>query len=119
MASDPEAAGGLAAVEARLRAMLEPYTGRLEWATIYGLPTLRRPGAAAHDWFAFVKPASRHVSLFLLPVHTWPDLLDGCSEELLARKTGASTFGFRSLPDELAAELEALLARAFERYAAG
>ena len=108
--------GDLAAVEARLRRLLEPYAGRLETGTIYGLPVLRRPGAAAHDWFAFVKPAARHVSLFLLPMHTWPELLDGCSPELVRAKTGASAFNFRSLPDPLAVEMEALLARAFERY---
>ncbi len=111
-------ADDLAAVEARLRALLEPYAATLETATIYGLPTLRRPGAKAHDWFAFVKPAAKHVSLFLLPVHTWPDLLDGCSAELRARKSGASTFAFKALPDNLAADVEALLARAFERYVA-
>ncbi len=105
------------AVEARLRAMLTPYESRLEWATIYGIPTLRRPGAKAHDWFAFVKPAAKHVSLFLLPVHEHPELLDGCSPELRARKTGASTFNFRALPDDLAGDVEALLARAFEVYA--
>jgi hypothetical protein len=119
LTADPgTGAARLAGVEARLRVMLEPYAGRLETATIYGLPTLRRPGAKAHDWFAFVKPAGRHVSLFLLPVRTWPDLLAGCSSELLSRKTGASTFTFRALPDELASEVEALLARACERYEA-
>ncbi len=65
-----------------------------------------------------MKPAAKHVSLFLLPVHTHPELLEGCSPALLARKTGASTFTFRSLPEEQALELEALLARAFEVYAA-
>ncbi len=115
----PASAAELAEAEARLRAMLEPYAGRLEWATIYGLPTLRRPGAKAHDWFAFVKPTTKHVSLFLLPVHTWPELLEGSSAALRARKSGASTFGFTSLPDGLAADVEALLARAFARYAAG
>ncbi len=114
----PAAAADLAAVEARLRAMLEPYESRLEWATIYNLPTLRRPGAKGHDWFAFVKPAAKHVSLFQLPMHTWPELLDGCSPELLRAKTGASAFNFRTLPDDLAADVEALLARAFERYMA-
>jgi len=117
-AAQGASAADLAAVEARLLAMLEPYAAQLEWATIYGLPTLRRSGARAHDWFAFVKPAAKHVSLFLLPVHTWPDLLDGCSPELLARKTGASTFAFRALPDPLAADVGALLARAFSRYVA-
>jgi hypothetical protein len=113
------ASAELAAVEARLRSLLEPYAGRLEGATIYGLPTLRRPGAKAHDWFAFVKPGAGHVSLFLLPIRTWPDLLDDCPAALLARKSGASTFTFKALPEDLASAVEALLARAFERYAAG
>ncbi|MHB8958946.1 MAG: hypothetical protein ACYDAN_04900 [Candidatus Limnocylindrales bacterium] len=108
----------LPAVEARLRAMLTPYEPLLEWATIYNLPTLRRPGAKGHDWFAFVKPAAKHVSLFLLPVHAHPELLEACSPALLARKTGASTFNFTSLPDALAAEVEALLARAYVVYTA-
>ncbi len=119
MAGRGETVSDLAEVEARLRALLAPYESRLEWATIYGLPTLRRPGAKAHDWFAFVKPAAKHVSLFLLPVHTHPELLEGCSPELLRCKTGASTFNFRALPDALAADVEALLARAFDRYTAG
>ncbi len=108
---------GLPAVEARLRAMLTPYERHLAWATIYNVPTLRRPGARAHDWFAFVKPAAKHVSLFLLPVHTHPALLERCSPALLARKTGASTFAFKTLPDDLAADVEALLARAYAVYA--
>ena len=68
--------------------ILDPYRDRLEPATIYNLPTLRRPGAKAHDWFAFVKPASKHVSFFLMPIVTWPDLLDGCSDALLERRPG-------------------------------
>lgn len=115
----PAATDNLSAVEARLRAMLVPYEARLEWATIYGNLALRRPGANAHNWFAFVKPASKHVSLFLLPVHQHPELLDGCPHALLARKTGEATFTFKELPDDLAADVEALLARAFEVYTSG
>ena len=107
----------LAAVEARLRAILGPYEDRLEWATIYGIPTLRRPGADAHQWFAFVKPAAKHVGFYLLPVHTWPDLADDLSPALSKRKTGKSTFTFPSLDEELATELEGLVARAYQRYA--
>lgn len=109
-------AADLAAVEARLDAILEPYRAKLEPATIYGLPTLRRPGARAHDWFAFVKPAARHVSFFLMPMVTWPDLLDGCSPELLARRKALSAFNFAAVDEPLFAELEALVARAYERY---
>jgi len=111
-------AGDLAAVEVRLREILMPYEGRLEWATIYGNRALRRPGAKAHDWFAFVKPASRHVSLYLMPVHTRPELLESISPALRQRQTGKTTFGFRAIDDAEMAELEHLVARAFEAYIA-
>ena len=84
----------LAAVEARLERILDPYRDRLETASIYNIPTLRRTGAKAHDWFAFVKPASKHVSFFLMPIVTWPDLLDGCSDALLKRRQAKSAFNF-------------------------
>jgi hypothetical protein len=38
--------GELAGVQARLDAILEPYRGQLETFEIYGVPMLRRPGAA-------------------------------------------------------------------------
>ncbi len=108
----------LAAVEARLNAILDPYRDRLETATIYNIPTLRRAGAKAHDWFAFVKPASKHVSFFLMPIVTWPDLLDGCSEALRKRRQAKSAFNFATVDEALFRELEALVARAFARYTA-
>ncbi len=64
-----------------------------------------------------MKPAAKHVSFFLLPVHTWPELRDGLSPALTKRLTGASTFAFKALDEELFVELEALVARAYERYA--
>jgi hypothetical protein len=106
----------LVAVEARLQAVLDPYRDRLEAATIYGNPMLRRPGAKAHDWFAFVKPASRHVGFFLLPVHTWPDLADSLSLGLRKHLTGKSAFTFPAVDETEMAELEGLVARAFDRY---
>lgn len=108
----------LGAIEARLRAILAPYEDSLEWATIYGMPTLRRPGANAHQWFAFVKPASRHVGFYLLPVHTWPELRDGLSPALAQRLSGKVAFTFPALDEDLATELEGLVARAFDRYLA-
>jgi hypothetical protein len=117
MAAAPSA-GALAALEARLRAILDPYRGRLETATVYGIPTLRRRGANAHQWFAFVKPATRHVGFFLLPVHTWPELRDGLSPALARHLTGKATFTFTTVDEPLFAELESLVARAFDRYLA-
>ena len=108
--------GDLAAVEARLRAILEPYRDRLERGTIYGVVTLRRPGAKAHDWFAGVQMANGYVKLNFLPMHEHPELLDGVSPALRKRKTGASLFRFTSVDEGLFAEVEALLARGFEVY---
>lgn len=110
--------GDLAAIEARLERILDPYRDRLEPATIYSIPMLRRRGAKAQDWFAFVKPASKHVSFFLLPVHTWPDLVEPLSPALRKRLTGKSAFNFRSVDEAEMTELQALVARAFERYMA-
>jgi 7-keto-8-aminopelargonate synthetase-like enzyme len=109
----------LADVEARLRAILEPYRDRLEEGQIYGVTTLRRRGAKAHDWFAGVQAANGYVKFNFLPMHGHPALLDGISPDLRRRKTGASVFRFTEVDDALLAELEALVARGFDAYAGG
>jgi hypothetical protein len=106
----------LTEVEVRLRGLLTPYEDRLEWASIYGIPTLRRPGAGAHHWFAFVKPASKHVSLYLLPVHEHAALRSSLSPALAKRLSGRSTFAFAAVDEALFSELEAVLARAYDIY---
>ena len=107
----------LAPVEARLRAILEAYRDRLTVGSVYGLDTLTRPGAKAHDFFAFVKPGPSFVSLYLKPVYTWPDLLDDISPGLRKRLQGSRTaFSFAIVDENLLAELEALVDRAFRRY---
>jgi len=106
-------------VEARLWSLLSPYRGRgLVDSTIYGMPSLAWPGAKAHDYFAAVKAASKHVSLFAIAVDTFPDVLDGASPSLLRRRTGKATFSFPGLDDDVAADLAAMLERLFERYEA-
>jgi hypothetical protein len=108
----------LAALRTRLQAVLDPYRDRLEAYELYGAPYLRRPGAKAHDWFAGVSDGKGVVRFFLLPMHNHPELLEGVSPELRKRKTGASLFAFKSIDDTQLAELEGLVARAFERYMA-
>jgi hypothetical protein len=104
----------LEAVEARLRAILDPYRDRLEAFEIYGVPMLRRPGARAHEWFAGVNRGNGVVRFSLLPMHRHPELLDGLSPELRKRKRGASLFAFSRIDDAQVAELEALVVRSFE-----
>ena len=108
----------LHAIEVRLRGILAPYDGRLEPATIYGIPTLRRPGAKGHEWFAFVKPATTFVSFYLLPVHEHASLRSSLSPALGKRLTGRSTFNFAAVDEPLFTELEGVIARAFDLYMA-
>jgi hypothetical protein len=107
----------LGPVEARLRAIVDAYRDRLVVGSVYGLETLTRPNAKAHDFFAFVKPGASYVSLYLKPVYTWPDLLDDVSPALRKRLQGSRTaFSFAVLDETLLAQLEALVERAFVRY---
>jgi hypothetical protein len=107
----------LGPVEARLRAIVDAYRDRLVVGSVYGLETLTRPNAKAHDFFAFVKPGASYVSLYLKPVYTWPDLLDDISPALRKRLQGSRTaFSFAVVDEPLLAELESLVERSFRRY---
>ena len=107
----------LGPVEARLRAIVDTYRDRLVVGSVYRLKTLTRPDAKAHDFFAFVKPGTSFVSLYLKPVYTWPDLLDGISPALRKRLQGSRTsFSFAVVDEAQLAELETLVERAFRRY---
>jgi hypothetical protein len=108
----------LQAIEARIWAILDPYRDRLEPATIYGIPSLRWAGGKAHDYFAAVKTGKSAVSLYLLVADTFPEALEGASAELLKRRSGKATFTFPRLDDQLALDLDRLIARLFERYEA-
>ncbi len=109
----------LSAIEARIWSLLEPYRGELQPATIYGMPSLRWPGARAHDYFAAVRPGKSYVSLYLLVADTYPEALEGTPAALLKRRTGKAAFTFPELDDDMAAALSALLDRLYRRYRAG
>jgi hypothetical protein len=109
----------LTELQTRLEAVLDPFRERLESFDLYGVRYLRRPGAKAHDWFAGVSEGTGVIRFFLLPMHLHPELLDDVSPGLRKRKTGASLFAFKAIDDERLAELEDLVARAFDRYMAG
>ena len=108
----------LQATEARIWGLLEPYRRELEAATIYGMPSLRWPGARAHDYFASVRTGKSFVSLYLLVADTYPEALEGTPDALLKRRSGKAAFNFPALDEDMARALEGLLARLFERYRA-
>lgn len=106
----------LDAVERRLWQALDRHRPELVDGTIYGVPALIWPGATGHDYFAAVKRASRHVGLYLIIADRYPDDVAAAPPTLQACRTGRATWSFRSLEDDLAVELEALLDRLLERY---
>lgn len=117
--SGPVTTADLAPIEARLRVILGPYGDRLEPGSVYGLETLKLPGAKAHGFFAGVRRAERHVAFHLMPIYGDTSLLDGCSPALRRCLKGRTTFNFTKFDETLFAELEMLVARAFEAYIAG
>ena len=104
------------AIEARLWAILEPYRGRLEAGSVYGLVTLKWVGTKQHDFFAGVRVAPNHVAFHLMPVYADPHLLDDASPTLRKHLKGKTTFSFTAVDEALFAELEGLTARSFDAY---
>lgn len=108
----------LDALEARIWALLDPYRDELEESSIYGIPAVRWPGSASHDYFAAVKRSAHKVSLYAIAVEFWPKTLDDSTERLKSCRTGRATFSFPALDDELTTELEAFLSRLYQEYRA-
>jgi hypothetical protein len=106
----------LKAVELRLGAILEPFREHLVESTIYSMPVLRRKGAKKHAWFAGVQPVEGAVKFNFLPMHENPDLIAGISADLRRHKTGASVFRFTEIDENLAGELETVVAKGFLEY---
>ena len=108
--------GEFDALEARLWRILDPYRGRLEDGSVYGLHTIKRVGANAHGFFAGVRAAANHVSFHLMPIYADRELLDGISPALRRHLKGKTTFTFTEIDEALLAELENLTATCFEAY---
>jgi hypothetical protein len=62
--------------------------------------------------------ARAYLSLYLLVADTYPEALEGTPAALLKRRSGKAAFTFPNLDDDMARDLEALLARLYERYQA-
>jgi len=108
-------------VAGRLREILEPYRGRLV-ATKDGPDglTLEIPGLEGKPWgyVAGTRLGKRYVSLYLMPVYAFPDLVEALSPDLRRRKQGKSCFNFATVDESLFAELAGVMAAGFERYLA-
>jgi len=109
----------LAAVDARLRQILEPHRG--DFVVAQEGPrgvALHLKGLAdqPHGFVAGVRPGKRYVSFYLMPVYAFPELLSGTSVALRRRMQGKSCFNFSAVDEELMGELAGLTDRGLNRY---
>jgi hypothetical protein len=110
-----------AAVDRRLRQILEPYRSRLV-ATKDGPGglTLEIPGLEGKPWgyVAATRVGKSYVSFYLMPLYAFPDLDDQVSPELRRRKQGKSCFNFTKVDEPLFAELARLTDAGVDRFMA-
>ncbi len=104
----------------RLKCILEPYrchfAVKTDTADHVYLET-RGPALRGKPlFFAAVQINKAYVAFHLMPVYVNPDLLEGTSDDLLARMQGKSCFNFRKADETLFIELEALTQRGFADY---
>ncbi len=107
----PMAAGparDFAAVDHRLRQILEPLRSRL--AVTRDGPdglTLEIPGLEGKPWgyVAGVRPGKSYVSFYLMSVYASPELMASMSPELRRRMQGKACFNFTKVDEPLFAEL--------------
>lgn len=110
-----------AAVDRRLREILEPLRSRLA-ATRDGPDglTLEIPGLEGKPWgyFGGVRPGRRYVSFYLMSVYASPGLIAAMSPELRRRMQGKSCFNFTTVDEPLFEELARITQAGFEPYLA-
>jgi hypothetical protein len=100
---------------ARLRSILDLYLDLVP-GSVYGMATVTRPGAGAHEFFAAVRRGPSNVSFHLKPLYDHPELVETIPAALRKRLSGKQAFNFTPRDEPLIPELEALVARAYEMY---
>ena len=112
----------LTAVRDRLIAIMRPFEkGTLKLTITEGWDYGLAGPATAHSigkavWFGGVNTTKKYVSYYLMPVYSFPDLLEGMSPELKKRMQGKSCWNFRVVDEMLLAELAAMTKKAYRRY---
>ncbi|HTE65428.1 MAG TPA: hypothetical protein VK736_04120 [Candidatus Binatia bacterium] len=105
----------------RLKAILEPYGGRLylteESSTTYGVDVAPEDERNPTTWFGGVRLGKRYVSYYLMPVYVDPSLAETISPALKKHMQGKSCFNFTRVDEGLFGELAALTKRSYERTA--
>jgi hypothetical protein len=110
-----------AAVDRRLREILEPLRSRLV-ATKDGPDglILQIPGLEDKPWgyVGGIRLGKRYVSFYLMSVYASPEIVESMSPELRRRMQGKSCFNFTTVDEPLFAELAQITEASFEPYLA-
>lgn len=108
-----------AAVDRRLRQILEPFRSRLK-VTKDGPAgmAVEIPGLEGKPWgyVAGVRPGKRYVSFYLMSVYASPELMAAMSPELRRRMQGKACFNFTKIDEPLFAELGGLMEAGLEPF---
>ena len=113
--------GGFAAVEKRLREILEPLRSRLVVTRDRpGDFALEIPGLEGKPWgyVAGIRRGKRYVSYYLMSVYADPAVLASMSPELKRRMQGKSCFNFTHVDEPLFTELARITVSTFEAHVA-
>ena len=105
----------------KLRAILEPYAAKLvlvhDTDTHYYLDTkLVMPANKLPLFFAAARIQKSYVSFYLMPVYACPELSKSISPALKKRMQGKSCFNFKSVDENLFADLAKLTAAGFKKF---
>ena len=107
----------------RLKKILEPYAKYMvvkhDGPGIYYLESAPAKKYGTEVFFAAVQTQARQVSFHLLPLHVFPELLEGISPGLRKRLRGTSRFAFTSIDAATLRELAALTKRGYQGYRRG
>jgi hypothetical protein len=104
----------------KLKGVLKPFAGKMtiksDTADTYYLD-----GPYSEKWqkelfFGSVQIKKNYVSLYLMPVYMYPDLLEGISPELKKHMQGKSCFNFKKAEPALFDELAELAKRGSDRF---
>jgi hypothetical protein len=122
MPAKPKPKPDLAAVHARLKAIMQAHErGALKANpdkpgnyVLIGPPTERSQGKDV--WFGAVQTRKNYVSYHLMAVYAFPELLAGASPELKKRMQGKSCFNFKAVDEKLFKELARLTDKGYRRF---
>ena len=114
-------AAGFAAVEARLREVVQPLRSRLVATRDRpGDLALEVPGLEGKPWgyVAGIRRGKRYVSYYLMSAYADPTVMTSMSEELRRRMQGKSCFNFTHVDEPLFEELGRITETTFEPHVA-